>query len=352
MSKNWKAPNVTPESISDFNIEPDNGDHANPFEDYDTIIEPDVPVSQGANASSKPKASSTQYTNNSNNGNGSGSGGNFFSNFSNYANPFNASLNSINNDINKNIHVRERQFSGGNTLDESVFVTIKRDLDKIGDKLLQILWPLGLRSKLIKVQNFTRIGNSPNNNDTANEIAGEDSEEISKEAIIKILDWDLWGPLVITLGFSLILTYLQIRSLDKKFETKASQIFSGSFSLLWASIAVLSLNIQLLSPFHDKSNAVSSGTISLSFFQCVSILGYSIFPIVFGGFLSIFLKWKYIRIILLAILSSWSIYAVYLILKIVNNSGANRGKGDDRIFLIVYPIGLVFGVFSWLCVIS
>lgn len=345
----WQSLMVTPESVADFQI--DDATVTDPFsidDDDDIMIEPDEPIAGG----------SSNNNNNNNNTNSTKSSDTRKANLFdfNYANPFNSSFSTnLNNEINSTIQVRERQFTGGNTLDESVLVTIKRDLNKIGDKLLQILWPIGLRHKLQTVQNFTSLSN--NNSGPDQEVTGmssEESEQMSKESIMKILDWDLWGPLVITLLFSLILTFLQIRSLDPKYETKASKIFSASFTLIWASLFVLSLNIQLLSPFHDKSvaNSTSKPTISLSIFQSVSILGYSIFPIMIGAVLSILIPFKIIRIVLFLVLLAWSIYSTYLIIKIVNNSGANEGKGDDRLFLIIYPIGLVFGVLSWLCVIS
>ncbi|ODV85471.1 hypothetical protein CANARDRAFT_189769, partial [[Candida] arabinofermentans NRRL YB-2248] len=274
-----------------------------------------------------------------------------------------------------NIQVKERQFTGGNTLDESVLTTLNRDLSSIGDKLLSILWPLRLRQKLIVVQNISNrlpaMGSLPwgtNTSSSATE-SGAPSDAIqsdveavaaatgnntdySKETIRKILDWDLWGPLIFVLGFSLIITYLQTRTLNavEGQDAKSSGIFSASFTLIWAVLAVLSVNIQLVSPVPQKTDTggLTSGAIALSFFQCVSILSYTLFPIILGGLFSIFIKWKVIRLVICTIMFFWSILCCWLILAIIFNY---RNDGDKRIFLMIYPVILVFGLFSWLCVI-
>ncbi|CDK26202.1 unnamed protein product [Kuraishia capsulata CBS 1993] len=325
--------NLGSNTIDDFILDDD--DHIEADENEDIFVRPEA-------------AQSSRPTNDipSSNSNSVPSAGGFM-NFASFANPFNNVPNP------PGIEVSERQFSGGNTLDESVLVTLHRDLSKIGEKLLQILWPLKLRQRLVLVQ---RIGarfasDGTGSLDSSQLEAGDDTEEYSKEAIKKILDWDLWGPLVIVLGFSLIITYLQTRSVETSL--KSSEIFSAAFTLLWATLTALSVNIQLFAPVSDANSDTShTGTIALSLFQCISILGYGLFPIVIGGLISIFLTWKWIRIIVEFIAVVWAVYSIYLILRIVNNSGSNKGKGDDRLLLTVYPIALVYGIFAWLTVIS
>lgn len=253
---------------------------------------------------------------------------------------------------------RERPFSGGNTLDESVWTTLHRDLSTIGDKLLSILWPLRLKMALSQVQFIsTDIEDSIDAN----------GDDYSNETLKKIRDWDLWGPLVINLGFSVIITYLQGSSLDSN---DSSGTFSAAFTLIWGALSVLSLNIQLLSPVQqklDNGNGMSNGIIGLSFFQCVSLLSYSMFPITLGGVVSIFIKFKWIRLILNLIFLSWSILCISLILGIVTNCkkrgtdsalpfGLNSrnddgNESDKRIFLMIYPVFLVFSLLSWFTVI-
>lgn len=252
---------------------------------------------------------------------------------------------------------RERPFSGGNTLDESVWTTLHRDLSTIGDKLLSILWPLRLKMALSQVQ---FVGG-----DIEDRVDIE-GEEYSSETMQKVRDWDLWGPLVINLGFSVVVTYLQGHSID---DNDASGTFSGAFTLIWLSLAVLSLNIQLLSPVQqrlDGGQGVSGGIVGLSFFQCVSLLSYSMFPVTLGGVFSIIVRFKWVRAIVNGIFLAWSMLCITLILGIVTNCkkrgsadvfqglglAASEGNDSDkRIFLMIFPVFLVFALFTWFTVI-
>jgi hypothetical protein len=268
------------------------------------------------------------------------------------------------------IETRERPFTGGNTLDESVLTTLHRDLSTIADKLLSILWPLRLRQSLIAVRKISdRI--SGNNGDVEDSIGSSGSDglqdEYSSETLKKIRDWDLWGPLVINLVFSLIITYLQSRSLTgsetDSSNNSSSQTFSAAFTLIWASLAILSVNIQLLSPVQQRleNGGLTNGVIGLSFFQCISLLSYALFPIAIGGLTSVFIPYKFIRLILNSMMLLWSLLCTWLIIAIVSNckrrgsltfvANDDDNQGDQRIFLMVYPVFLVFGLFSWFCVI-
>ncbi|QPG73828.1 hypothetical protein FOA43_001143 [Brettanomyces nanus] len=287
-----------------------------------------------------------------------------FMNFANFANP-QSYIDPLLQD--SNVEVREHQFTGGNTLDESVLTTLHRDLVSITDKLLSILWPMRLRQKLQVLERVSGLG-SRTSGDIEEEGDIDSSRDYSKETIRKILDWDLWGPLVINLGFSLVITHLQTRTLDSS-EDRSSSIFSAAFTLIWASLAVLSLNIQLVWPVKQQteSGGTTSGVIGLSFFQCISILSYTLFPVMLGGVICIFIHLKFIRIIINTVMLSWSLLCSWLILAIISNcripgatseliynSMTERDQGtagDKRIFLMIYPILLVYGLFSWLCVI-
>lgn len=324
----------------------------------DFLIEPDVEPANTTNSN----AAQTQE----NAASASGTSGTF--NFANFVNP-QTYLDPILES--NNVEVRKRQFTGGNTLDESVVTTLKRDLSSISDKLLSILWPLRLRQKLKILQHFSGLSHSGFNTDEEEQQSGSGSRDYSKEALKKILDWDLWGPLVINLGFSLIITYLQTRTLDDTSKSKAqpSSIFSGAFTLIWASLAVLSLNIQLLSPVKQQTEdgGTTSGIIGVSFFQCISILSYTLFPIVLGGLISIFVKFKLVRMVITTLMLLWSLLCSWLILAIINNCRTpaatpqflydavtepqTGSDGDKRIFLMIYPIFLVYGLFSWFNVI-
>lgn len=370
-----KSKYQTLDTTDNFHVGPDLIDD----DDDDIFITPDVqtpnsnpPPKAAKIEASKPPVSSSPAqpaVGTSTNANSS-QGGSFF-NLSSFITPQLPSF--------VQIETRERPFTGGNTLDESVLTTLHRDLMTIGDKLLSILWPLRLRQSLIAVK---KISNrfSPGGGDVEDAIGGDGNvggsatslssanDEYSSETMGKIRDWDLWGPLVINLGFSLIITYLQARSLNTSGENASgkdtpTQTFSAAFTLIWASLAVLSINIQLLSPVQQKleNGGMTNGVIGLSFFQCISLLSYALFPIVLGGMFSIFIPYKFIRMIINTVMLLWSLLCTWLIMAIASNckrkgsltfvANEDDNQGDQRIFLMVYPVLLVFGLFSWFCVI-
>ncbi|GMF06507.1 unnamed protein product [Ambrosiozyma monospora] len=137
-------------NYNNFNIDDD---------DDDIFIQPDIPQKKksvpAANTSSftqQQPSSSTSTSQPAAAASSSANEGTGFFNFANFVNPtqyFNPNME------NSNIQVKERQFSGGNTLDESVLTTLHRDVAKIGDKLLSILWPMRLRQKLIVVERIS-----------------------------------------------------------------------------------------------------------------------------------------------------------------------------------------------------
>lgn len=357
------------DTTDNFHVGPDMIDNEHFNDDDDIFITPDIDTTTNlkSGSSSKPTPELNQTGPSIIPDAPSTSQGGSFFNLSSFITP---QLPSI-----VQIETRERPFSGGNTLDESVLTTLHRDLSTIGDKLLSILWPLRLRQSLISVQKLSDritgdriITNDNNIEDTigsdSNYISGS-QDEYSTETMKKIRDWDLWGPLVINLMFSLIITYLQSKKLnsnDNNNET-SSQIFSAAFTLIWASIAILSVNIQLLSPVQQKlqNGGVTNGIVGLSFFQCISLLSYSMFPIVIGGLISCFVPYKFVKLIINLIMLCWSLLCTWLIIAIFTNckrkgtltliANDDDNDGDKRIFLMVYPVFLVYGLFSWFCVI-
>ena len=108
------------------------------------------------------------------------------------------------------------------TLDEPVSVTILRDLNMIGTKMMCVLNP-------------------------------------RKANIQTLKDWDLWGPLI------LCLTLATLLSLFAPYEQK-SLVFASVFVIIWVGAAVVTANALLLGG-------------NISFFQSVCVLGYCIFPL-------------------------------------------------------------------------
>lgn len=241
----------------------------------------------------------------------------------------------------ENSKVQERQFSGGDTLDEPVWTTIHRDVLQIARRLQVVVWPMSLQKLALKqqlmlidfaAQNGINLPDLVRNRTISVEDQDIDEERVGVQRSLSdyinkdSLDWDLWGPLVFSLGYSVALGLTTSSS-------QTSLVFSGSFLLIWLFYVVVGLNIQLL-----------GGTIS--FLSAISAVGYLMFPITLGEILcALLIKWKLVRLILMTILNIWSIYAGVMSLKC---SGVLPG----RVLLAVYPVGLMYSVLSWLVIIT
>ncbi|CAO3633531.1 unnamed protein product [Mucor hiemalis] len=163
---------------------------------------------------------------------------------------------SNNRNINSNNSQSNQQegtstYTGEDTLDEPVTVTIMRDLKKVGNKLLQVLHPKGDRNVL--------------------------------------KDWDLWGPLLLCLTLAIVLS---IKAPDKQ----AVPIFTGVFVIIWVGAAVVTLNAKMLGG-------------AVSFFQSVCVIGYCLFPIVVSAIIAAFVSIIWVRIPIAIITFAWSTYA-------------------------------------------
>jgi len=136
-----------------------------------------------------------------------------------------------------------------NTLEESVWTTLGRDLKQIGIKLFHVLIPIR-----------------------------------GKKANNALKDWDLWGPLL----FCLILGFI--------LSNEAAQIFV----IVWIGAAVVTINSLLLGG-------------KISFFQSVCILGYCIFPLVVAAVVIYFvnISWTnvWFRLLVCSVAFIWSTWA-------------------------------------------
>lgn len=316
----WKPVSVDPNEANEFDLEPD-------------FIEPDDATTPINKSSSKQYSSAQQHQSSSNQGQSSSQANNqsSFFNFSSFTKP-NIDLSNSLNPILNNEQVKERKFSGGDTLDEPVWQTLHRDLSAIGRRLFSVIWPASL-SKLAKVQQHNLIIAARNsginigiNYDQLEQDIEQDLQNTTvDDSNLKKLDWDLWGPLIFILAFALILGYLSPQN-------NSSEVFSGVFALVWLTFAIIAINIQLLGG-------------AISFFSALSTQGYALFPLVILATVSLFVKWSFIRLVVYLLLVSWAIYAATVNLKV---SGVLPG----RIFLAIYPVGLVYATLGWLCVIT
>ena len=180
-------------------------------------------------------------------------------------------------------------------MDEPVRETILRDLRQVADKLKVVLLPLGA-----------------------------DSQE---NVLQKLREWDLWGPLLVCLLLSSVL------SLSAPGDT-ASLVFAAVFVIVWAGAAAVTLNAQLL-----------GGTIS--FFQSVCILGYCVFPLTLSAMACFITSFIYQNLLLkLAIVIVgfiWSTRAsVVFMVKVIK---------EERRILAVFPVFFFYTFISWMIIV-
>lgn len=227
--------------------------------------------------------------------------------------------------------VSERQYSGGDTLDEPVWDTLKRDLVQIGKRLAIVVWPAQL--KLLAQKHQASLLDLAANNgirlpasivDASRPVPDEDDEEANRMA--PVLDWDLWGPLIFSLAYSVALGLAAPKA-------QTNMVFSGTFLFIWVFYLVVGLNIQLL-----------GGTIS--FLSAVSASGYSMFPVVVGAVVNTAaVKWRWLRLIIMTVLTVWSVYAAGMSLRCL-------GVLPGRVFLAIYPVALMYAVLAYLTVVT
>mmetsp|Transcript_30323 Transcript_30323/g.88297 ORF Transcript_30323/g.88297 Transcript_30323/m.88297 type:complete len:195 (-) Transcript_30323:474-1058(-) len=181
------------------------------------------------------------------------------------------------------------------TLDEKVSETILRDVRQVASKLQVVLMPR------------------------------EDREGILQ----KLKEWDLWGPLMVCLTLSIMLSLTAP-------EAQRALVFAGVFVIVWCGAAIVTLNAQLL-----------GGTIS--FFQSVCILGYCVFPLDVACFVNLILRLMFGSVFLLklAVVIVGFIWAtrasVVFIAQIIN---------PDRKVLAVYPVFFFYTFIAWMVLIQ
>jgi hypothetical protein len=182
------------------------------------------------------------------------------------------------------------------TLDEPIIDTVMRDLNQVRDKLKVVLMPLG--------------------------------QENHNNVIQKLRDWDLWGPLLVCLLLSIVL------SITAPGDT-ASLVFAAVFVIVWVGAAAVTLNAQLL-----------GGTIS--FFQSVSILGYCVFPLTLSAMACLIMSFIYKNIIIKTIITTigfvWSTRAsAVFMIQVIK---------EERRTLAVYPVFFFYIFIGWMILLQ
>ncbi|KAF3899501.1 hypothetical protein GTR04_0796 [Trichophyton interdigitale] len=187
-----------------------------------------------------------------------------------------------------------------NTIDESVWDTLSRDLLAVWEKMRQVLWPQYLLGGMMM-----RGGGGSGGSAERGEATGFGSESIGAlrglvsrlpdaDVVLQggmsegLRNWDLWGPLIFCLLLSMFL------SMGKG--DQSSLVFSGVFCIVWIGEAVVTLQIKLLGG-------------NISFFQSVCLIGYTLFPLVIAALLSALNIPTIARIPVYLVLVAWSLAA-------------------------------------------
>jgi len=219
-----------------------------------------------------------------------------------------------------------------NTIDESVWDTVSRDLFAVWEKVKQVLYPKYLLGGMLQRQGGG-MGDVESQGAAAigRDIRGllgrwPDADGILQGGMSEGLrDWDLWGPLI----FCMLLSVFLSMSASKG---QTDLVFSGVFSLVWIGEAVVTLQIKLLGG-------------NISFMQSVSIIGYTLFPLTIAALLSAIGLPTIARIPVYIVLVAWSMAAGISIL-------GGSGVVKNRVALSVYPLFVFYVGLGCLCFIS
>ncbi|KAJ4390596.1 hypothetical protein N0V93_004192 [Gnomoniopsis smithogilvyi] len=224
-----------------------------------------------------------------------------------------------------------------NTIDESVWDTLRRDLLAVWSKMREVLWPKYLLGGTMFESSEGLRGVYANLrgagiNGGREELAGLAGRVLDPEALLNqntmtpgLRDWDLWGPLIFCLLLSMLLSF--------NHEAKQrDEVFSGVFAMVWIGEAVVTLQIKLLGG-------------NISFAQSVCIIGYTLFPLVIAALLSALHVPKIPRIPVYLVLVGWSLAAG---ISILGGSGVLK----NRVGLAIYPLFVFYLGLGCLCFIS
>ncbi|KAJ5087554.1 hypothetical protein N7478_008274 [Penicillium angulare] len=219
-----------------------------------------------------------------------------------------------------------------NTIDETVWATLSRDMMAVWEKMRLVLWPKYLLGGMMQ-----RGGGGINDAAERGEVSGfghnirglvgrwPDADVVLQGGMSEGLrDWDLWGPLIFCLVLSLFLSIAK--------GGQSNVVFSGVFCIVWIGEAAVTLQIKLLGG-------------KISFFQSICIIGYTLFPLVIAALLSAIGLPTIARIPVYLVLVAWSLAAG---VSILGGSGVLR----NRVGIAVYPLFVFYIAIGCLCFIS
>ncbi|KAG8631718.1 hypothetical protein KVT40_000858 [Elsinoe batatas] len=223
-----------------------------------------------------------------------------------------------------------------NTLDETVWATLSRDLLAVWEKMRQVLYPKYLLGGAMNPASSLNPANAGAEGSGGGQGFGQglmgvvgrwpDADVVLQGGMSEGLrDWDLWGPLL----FCLLLSFLLSRGAQ---DEQKSVVFSGVFAIVWIGEAVVTVQIKLLGG-------------NISFFQSVCIIGYTLFPLVIASLLSALGLPIIARVPVYIVLVAWSMAAGISIL-------GGSGVVKNRVGIAVYPLLVFYVGLGCLCFIS
>lgn len=215
----------------------------------------------------------------------------------------------------------QQLFSKYSTLEEPVLETVLRDVRAVTAKLKVVLQPIDYSSRLLSTVSYTRVETSDPSQEPSVLLTDHD-----KSVLQKLKDWDLWGPLVLCLSLAVLLSF-------RSPPGQAALVFAALFCAVWVGGTVVTINAQLL-----------GGTIS--FFQCLCVLGYSIFPLTIAALVLGVLKmlfrgtWMWLDMIVVGASCVWAmrVSAVFIALYIK----------PERRLLALYPVLFYYTFLAWM----
>lgn len=188
----------------------------------------------------------------------------------------------------------EELFSAYSTLNEPVMETVMRDVRAVAAKLRVVMQPLD-RAPILPAS-YSRIssqdtsgGDHVDQQQQQQQQPAQGSNDLSEndQRILRQLkDWDLWGPLVLCLALGILLS---LRSPANQ----VPLVFAAVFCSVWVGGSVVTLNVQLL-----------GGTIS--FFQSLCVLGYSLFPMVIAASILVVIRFALLDAVIVFISFLWA----------------------------------------------
>ncbi|KAL7628953.1 hypothetical protein AAE478_000471 [Parahypoxylon ruwenzoriense] len=224
-----------------------------------------------------------------------------------------------------------------NTIDESVWETLRRDLLAVWSKMREVLYPRylfggtmfesadGFRGAYANLRGAGLSGAREELTSLAGRVMDPESLLNQNNMSPGLRDWDMWGPLIFCLLLSLLLSF---RAKDDQKDI----VFSGVFAIVWIGEAVVTLQIKLLGG-------------NISFAQSVCIIGYTLFPLVIASLMSALGLPTIPRIPVYLVLVAWSLAAGVSIL-------GGSGVVKNRVGIAVYPLFVFYLGLGCLCFIS